>query len=172
MCCMRSNAGRRATLVVKNGATAVLGAILLVLGQAPVAAEREIYPPVEQARADLAVALRTAAEAQKRIIVDFGGNWCPDCQVLEIYLHDRANRPLLDANFVLVHINIGRIDQNLDIAARYQIPVDKGVPALAVLGENGQLLYSQKSGEFESMRRMQSIAVTNFLIQWKPATAK
>jgi len=42
------------------------------------------------------------------------------------------------------------------------------VPALAVLSERGTLLYSQKGGEFEAMRRMESGAVTSFLVQWKP----
>ncbi len=49
------------------------------------------------------------------------------------------------------------------------MPLEKGVPALAVLSEDGKLLYSQRSGEFEAMRRMQSSSVTNFLVQWKPA---
>jgi streptogramin lyase len=84
-------------------------------------------------------------------------------------LHDAANKSLLEVNFVLVHVNIGRIDQNLDVAERYQIPLKKGVPALAVLDRDGKLLYSQKTGEFENMRSMQSAAVTEFLTQWKPA---
>ena len=70
---------------------------------------------------------------KKRVLLDFGGNWCGDCQVLEIYFHDPANRSLLEANYVLVPVNIGRYDENLDIAARYGVPVSKGVPALAVL---------------------------------------
>ena len=135
------------------------------------AAEREIYPAPEQAKADLAAGLKTAAASHKRVILDFGGNWCGDCQVLDIYFHDPANKPLLDANYVLVHVNIGRMDQNQEIAERYQVPLKKGVPALAVLDEHGRLLYSQRSGEFEAMRRMESSAVTNFLLQWKPAKA-
>jgi len=69
---------------------------------------------------------------------------------------------------VLVHVNIGMMDANQDIAEKYEVPLHKGVPALAVLSENGKLLYSQKSGEFEAMRRMESSAVTQFLVQWKP----
>jgi hypothetical protein len=60
------------------------------------------------------------------------------------------------------------MDANLDLAAKYEIPLRKGVPALAVLDEKGALLYSQKSGEFEAMRRMESSEVTKFLVQWKP----
>ncbi len=54
---------------------------------------RDIYPDPSQAKADLAAALKTAAATHKRILLDFGGNWCPDCQVLDIYFHDPANRP-------------------------------------------------------------------------------
>jgi thiol:disulfide interchange protein len=131
-------------------------------------ASRDIYPEPAQARADLAAALKTASSAHKRILLDFGGNWCGDCQVLDIYFHDPANRPILEANFVLVHVNIGRMDANLDIAEKFDVPLDRGVPALAVLSEDGKLLYSQKNGQFEAMRRMESSAVTSFLVQWKP----
>jgi thiol:disulfide interchange protein len=131
-------------------------------------AERDIYPASDQAKIDLAAALATAAATHKRVLLDFGGNWCTDCHVLDLYFHDSANKPLLDANYVLVHINIGRLNANVDIAEHYQIPLRKGVPALAVLGDHGELLYSQKTGEFEAMRRMQSSSVTDFLTQWKP----
>jgi hypothetical protein len=87
--------------------------------------------------------------------------------MLDLFFHDAANLPILEANFVLVHVNIGKKNANLDLAQQYEIPLNKGVPALAVLGEDGKLLYSQKSGEFEAMRRMESSAVTQFLTQWK-----
>jgi hypothetical protein len=83
-------------------------------------------------------------------------------------MHQPSNRAILDASFVLVHINIGHMDENLDIAKQYEIPLEKGVPALAVLTEKGGLLYSQRNGQFESMSRMNSSALTSFLVQWKP----
>ncbi len=126
-----------------------------------------IYPDGAEAKADLAAALATAAREKKRVLLDFGGNWCGDCQVLEIYFHDAANRGLLEASFVLVPINIGRYDVNLDLAAKYGVPLEKGVPALAVLDANGKLLYSQRHSEFSAMRRMDSSSVTEFLQKWK-----
>ena len=144
-------------------------AILLIMSAGSArSANREIYPAPAQAKVDLAAALKTAAATHKRIVLDFGGNWCPDCIVLDGYFHDPANRQIIEANFVLVHVNIGKMDANLDIAEKYGVPLDKGVPALAVLDEKGKLLYSQKSGEFEAMRRMESSSVTKFLVQWKP----
>jgi thiol:disulfide interchange protein len=144
---------------------AVLFAFAIVPARA---AERDIYPPSDQAKTDLTAALATAAQTHKHVLLDFGGNWCTDCHVLDSYFHDSANKPLLDANYVLVHINIGRLNANVDIAEHYRIPLRKGVPALAVLGEHGELLSSQKTGEFEAMRRMESSSVTDFLVQWKP----
>jgi thioredoxin 1 len=143
----------------------------LVLTATARSATRDIYPDPGQAKTDLASAMKTAAQSHKRVIVDFGGNWCGDCQVLDLYFHNAENRPILESNFVLVHINIGRMDENLDIAEHYGIPVTLGVPALAVLSENGKLLYGQRGGEFSAMRRMQSAAVTRFLVQWRPQKA-
>jgi thioredoxin 1 len=146
-----------------------LAALLALGATAARSAGRDIYPDPAQAKADLAAALRGAAQTHKRVLLDFGGNWCGDCQVLDLYFHNARNLPILKANFILVHINIGHMDTNLDIAAQYQVPLDKGVPALAVLNDKGKLLYSQRGGEFESMRRMDPSAVTTFLVQWKPA---
>ena len=146
-----------------------LGAMLALALTVPThALERQIYPSPEQASADIAAALKTSAVEHRRVIVDFGGDWCPDCQALDTYFHDATNQPILDANFLLVHVNVGHVDQNLDIAARYRIPLAKGVPALAVLDMHGKLIYSQRTGEFEAMRHMESSAVTQFLERWKP----
>lgn len=128
---------------------------------------KQIYPDPAQATADVTNALKQARRENKRVILDFGGNWCPDCRVLDIYFHDSANLPILNRSFLLVHINVGSFDQNLDLAARYDIPLHKGVPALAVLDSNGKLLYSQRDGQFEAMRRMESASVTRFLEKWQ-----
>ena len=132
-------------------------------------ADRDIYPDPSQARADLTAALKTASATHRRVLIDFGGNWCGDCQVLDLYMHDPKNQPLVEANFVVVHVNVGHIDANLDLAEKYGVPLHKGVPALAVLSDHGALLYSQKNGEFEAMRHMESSALTDFLVQWKPS---
>ena len=126
-----------------------------------------IYPDGAEAKRDIAAALAQATREKKRVLLDFGGNWCGDCQVLEIYFHDAANRNLLASNYVLVPVNIGQYDKNLDIAARYGVPVEKGVPALAVLDAAGKVVYSQRNHEFSAMRTIDSASVTAFLLHWK-----
>jgi len=153
--------------MAKTWKSALLYLVVAAAAIPALAAPRDIYPAAEQAKIDLATALKSAPETHKRVILDFGGNWCPDCHVLDLYFHDSSNAPILEANYILVHVNVGRMTENLDIAARYHIPLSKGVPALAVLSEKGRLLYSQRTGEFEAMRGMQSAAVTDFLTRWK-----
>jgi thiol:disulfide interchange protein len=147
---------------------ALLGAAALAL-LLPLAAFAEaLYPEVARAGADIEAALKQAKAAHKRVLVDFGGNWCPDCKVLDINLRKPEAKALLDAHYVLVHVNVGDkgITDNFAIAERYGIPLKKGVPALAVLDGDGRVVHSQKSGEFESMRKMDPGAVADFLKQW------
>jgi thiol:disulfide interchange protein len=156
---------------MKMNKLAALAAVLILAAGAARPASRDIYPDASRGKADLAAALKTAAATHKRILLDFGGNWCGDCQVLDLYFHDAKNLPILESNFVLVHVNIGHMDENVDIAKQFDVPLERGVPALAVLTEKGKLLYSQKNGQFEAMRRMDSSAVTEFLVQWKALKA-
>jgi thiol:disulfide interchange protein len=132
---------------------------------------RPIYPPPEQAQAQLTAALHRAAQEHKRVLVDFGGNWCGDCKVLDYYMHQPENAALLAKNYVVVDVNIGEYDRNLALAQRYEIPLKRGVPAVAILSEHGKLLYSQKQGEFESMKKVDPRAVTDFLLRWRPQRA-
>jgi len=141
----------------------------LVLAAVSASAQSKIiYSDTADANHDITQALVTAQHEHKRVILDFGGNWCGDCQVLDIYMHQQPNLDLLDNNFILVHVNIGHYDKNTDIAEKYQVPLKRGVPGLAILDSHGKLLYSQKNGEFEAMRKMDPASVTEFLNKWKP----
>ncbi len=75
-----------------------------------------IYPEISQAQTDVQTALVEARQTHKRVILDFGGDWCPDCQVLNIYFGQSPNRELLEKNFIRVNVNIGHEDANLDLA--------------------------------------------------------
>lgn len=70
-------------------------------------------------------------------------------------------------SFILVHVDIGEGDKNLDLAKKYKIPLGKGVPAVAILGGDGRLLYSSGDGEFEAARRMMKKDLFAFLNRWK-----
>ena len=133
----------------------------------PAYTPQHIYSETADPRADIAAGLAQAKREHKRVILDFGGDWCGDCQVLDLYFHQAPNADLLQKNFVLVHVWIGHMDTNIDIAAHYGVPISKGVPALAVLDADGKVLYAQATGQFNDMRHMEPSSVTEFLQTWK-----
>ena len=128
---------------------------------------RHIYSETANPQADIDAALEQAKREHKRVLIDFGGDWCGDCQVLDIYFHEEPNAGILQDNFVLVHVWVGHMDANLAVAKKYGVPVEKGVPALAVLSPAGKVLYAQETGEFRDMRHMEPNSVTEFLDEWK-----
>ena len=130
--------------------------------------KRVIYPENADAKKEIAEALASAAKTHRRVILVFGGNWCYDCHVLDTAFRSGEIAPIVNKNFVVVHVNIGEYDKNLDLADKYDVPLKKGVPASAVLESDGTLLYSQKHGEFESARSMSKEDVLAFLEKWKP----
>ena len=129
---------------------------------------KDVYPNTPDAKPEIHAALMKARQEHKRVILDFGGNWCPDCHVLDTYFHQSPNDKLLADNYILVDVNIGRYDMNTDVAEKYGVPLKKGVPAVAVLSPDGKVVYAQATGEFENMRHMEAQSVTDFLNQWKP----
>jgi thioredoxin 1 len=134
----------------------------------PARPNTDLYPSPEKAPAEIRTALASSAKDHKRVILVFGGNWCYDCHVLDATFHSKDIAPLVNANFHVVHINIGEYDKNLDLADKYAVPLKKGVPALVVLDADGKLVYSQQAGEFENSTRIGPVDVTAFLQKWAP----
>jgi thiol:disulfide interchange protein len=157
---------RNAPLVL----TLALAPVGHLLAQAPATMpfiKKHIYSETANPTADINAAIIQARQQHKRVLLDFGGDWCGDCQILDIYLHQSPNSEILARNFVLVHVEIGHMDHNVATAEKYKVPIQKGVPALAVLDAHGKLLFSQENKEFENMRNMNSQSVTDFLNRWK-----
>jgi thiol:disulfide interchange protein len=162
-------------MIVKVHST-LLSALMLTLLASPLArlpqavaqttahANKNLYSETSNATADIAAALLRARREHKRVLLDFGGNWCGDCQVLDIYYHQSPNAELLAKNYIVVHVNIGHMDKNVDVAKKYNVPITKGVPALAIIDAHGNLLYSERAKEFEHTTPE---AITAFLNRWK-----
>jgi len=129
----------------------------------------DLYAPPEEAQSEISAALAAAAKDHKRVILVFGANWCYDCHVLDAAFHSKAISPLIEANYHVVHVNVGDEDKNLDLAEKYGVPLKKGIPGLAVLDSDGKLVYSQKQGEFENSVRIGPADVTAFLKKWAPS---
>jgi len=130
---------------------------------------KDLYPADVNAQKEIAEAVVSAAKSHKRILLIFGGNWCYDCHVLDEAFHTPEIAPTLNHNFVVTHIDIGEYNKNLDLAKKYEIPLERGVPAAAVLDSDGKLLFSQKNQEFEKAHSLAPEDILAFLNKWKPA---
>ena len=140
----------------------------MVAGAGAQFTKKHLYDEHSDQKADIAAGLAQAKREHKRVILDFGGDWCGDCQVLDIYFHQPENAELLAKNFVVVHVFVNSTeDNNLPLAQQYGVPLGKGVPALSVLDADGHVIFAQKTGGFADMRHMDPAAVHEFLMRWK-----
>jgi thioredoxin 1 len=140
----------------------------------PVKPNTALYPPPEKAEEEISAALASAAKDHKRVILVFGANWCYDCHVLDATFRSKDFAGVVNANYHVVHINVGdEGDKNLDLAEKYGVPL-KGhvrIPSLAVLDPDGKVVYSQKNGEFDDSVRIGPDDVAAFLKKWAPPRA-
>jgi ketosteroid isomerase-like protein len=134
----------------------------------PVRLNPKLYDPAIDARAEIRDTEQRAAREHKRVLLVFGGNWCYDCHVLDLAFHSGDIEPTLDRSYLIVHVDVGEYNKNLDLADKYQVPLQKGVPAIAVVDPADKLIFSQQAGEFEKARSMTPEEILAFLNKWKP----
>ena len=138
--------------------------------QQPASTSKVIYAPGLDAHAEIKQALALASKTNKRVLVVFGANWCYDCHVLDLAFRRPDVATVLQKSYEVVHVDVGEGNKNQDLMEQYQVPMKKGIPAIAVLDSDGKLLYSQKGGEFEKARALAPEDVLAFLNKWKPGT--
>jgi thiol-disulfide isomerase/thioredoxin len=116
-------------------------------GKKPQKPRREpVYDPFAEPLKDLEAALKAAKEQNKRVLVDFGANWCGDCHALAGVFHDNAEVSApLKAAYVVLLVDV----ENETGRQLYQrcAPNRKtmAIPHLAVLDPNGDILASEMS---------------------------
>jgi ketosteroid isomerase-like protein len=131
--------------------------------------KKNIYPPDADARAELKEAEMRAAAEHKRVLLVFGANWCYDCHVLDLAFQ-RPDFAAAMAGYEVVHVDLGDDEKkNPDLVKQFDVPLDKGIPALAIAESDGKLVVSQKNGEFEDARSLTPETLLEFLNKWKPA---
>ena len=128
------------------------------------------YPYDEKADADAAV---TAAKARARrehklLMIDLGVNWCGDCRILTATLDLPSLKAFVDRHYVVVLVDVGRFDRNLQIPAHYGIThrLD-GVPNLLIVDPNtDRLLDGGQSGALQDARHLSPQALADWIARW------
>lgn len=137
----------------------------LVLPLVSNAADRApIYEEGADASARIAEAVARAKVANKRVLLQYGANWCGWCYKLhDLFSQDEGIRSVLNAEYEVVLVNT---EDNKDIASHYGTEI-QGIPFLSVLDADGNKLVDQETGALEEGAYHVPARVLAFLEQWK-----
>ena len=128
------------------------------------------YPYDEKASADEQVnaALAKAKAQHKLAFIDLGGNWCGDCRVLASLMELPEVKRFAEAHYVVVQVDVGRFNKNLQIPARWGITKRlEGVPAVLIVNPNDNALINPGHvAALADARHMTPQAIGDWIAQW------
>jgi thiol:disulfide interchange protein len=118
--------------------------------QKPKIADKPVYDEAADARKDVAAAVAKAKKENRRVLIQWGANWCGWCKWLAGTM--RTNGALareLMYEYDVVHVDVGRFDKNMDLAK--ELGADfKAIPFLTILDADGKALVQQNTEPFET----------------------
>ena len=125
------------------------------------------FDPRRDPAKDLEVALRIARAANRRVVVEVGGEWCSWCHILDRFFEANPDlKRFRDANYVWLKVNWSPENKNEAFLRRY--PAIPGYPHFFVLDGNGRVAWSQKTSELEAKKNYDPAAMHAFLVKWAP----
>lgn len=144
-----------------------LFSLAFLLAGAAHAEPHKAYDENADAKAQLQQALQDARASHRNVLVIFGANWCKDCLELDkaIKGHSAA---LIAKKFVLVKVDVGQFDKNLDLAEAYGNPIKKGIPGAVLLKPDNTLIYATRAGELSNARHMGDQGIYDFFAKVAP----
>ena len=127
-------------------------------------------PYNERAHAEKAVAeaRAKAKKANKLLLIDLGGNWCPDCRILGGMFDQPDLKRFMDKHYEIVTVDVGRFNKNLSIPAHYGLNDRlKGAPTLLIVDpKTYKLLNPGHVTALADARSMTPQAIADWLAQW------
>ncbi len=129
-----------------------------------------VYDEQADASKDIAAALARAKENNRRVLIQWGANWCAWCVKLDrCFKDDGGVRRKLLYEYDLVHVDVGRFDKSMDLVAKYGAGLQEtGIPYLTVLDAGGEVLANRETGSFEEGGKHDPKKVLAFLTEHQP----
>ena len=125
-----------------------------------------IYDEKADGAKQIADALAVAKKEDKRVLLQFGANWCGWCHKLhQLFATDEKIATRLKAAYVVVLIDVNK-EHNADIDKKYDNPTKHGLPVIVVLDADGKPLVTQDTGKLEEGDHHDPVKVLAFLNQW------
>ncbi len=111
-----------------------------------------VYDEKADAKAQIDAAIAAAKRENRRVLIQWGGNWCSWCVALhDRFRTDRDIAKLLKYEYDIVYVDIGKMDKNRELYHKYKAELSKnGVPYLTVLDGDGTVLANQATDPFET----------------------
>jgi thiol-disulfide isomerase/thioredoxin len=113
-------------------------------------------------------AFARATAGGKRVVLDFGGNWCSWCRALAGVMALPDVKPFVDANFEVVPVDVssveGKMDRNGDILRRFGVSQVEGVPWLVIADPDGKVVASSDAITDDAHHTPQQMV--DWLAQW------
>jgi len=132
--------------------------------------ENKLYDPSDDAKAEIAKAVKKAANENKHVLLQIGGNWCGWCLAFDNKVKSNDTlRVAMEKNFVVYHVNYSQENKNEDVLASLGYPQRFGFPVFVVLDGKGNRLHTQNSAYLEEGKGHSTKKVLEFLNQWSPA---
>ncbi len=94
----------------------------------------------------------TSIQKGKQPVIIFGGNWCPDCRILDGTLDIPTIKKFMQQHYQIMHIDIGRYDKNMELMDHLNIESKKGVPRVVILDLEKNILNTATSSEWTTAR--------------------
>jgi thiol:disulfide interchange protein len=133
----------------------------------------DIFDVHADGSAQVAAALARASLEKKRVILEFGANWCIWCRRLNAtFENDSGVSKALESGFIVVRVDVNTRrgeKRNAAVIERYGHPTAHGIPVLVVLDLYGKQLTTKDSGDFEEGEGHSSAKISAFLADWAPA---
>ena len=125
------------------------------------------YDENADANADVNAAFARARAEHKRVLIDLGGNWCGDCRILAAVMDLPEIRAFVDTHYIVVVVDVGRFDRNLQIPARFGITERlEGVPSVLIADPDGKLIDRGHISALADARSMTPQALADWLAEW------
>ncbi len=130
-------------------------------------AQAKVYNEDIDAMEQIQNAIEEARATDRYVMCQVGGNWCPWClRFAEFATTDSVIAPLMQDNYVYIHVNYSKANKNLEAMRFLGNPGRFGYPAFVVLDQNGTPIHIQESESLEEGKGYSRKRVEKFLRLW------
>ena len=111
---------------------------------------------------DIEAFLVSSISKSKQPIIIFGGNWCPDCRILEGTLQLPTIKKYMIKHYKIMHVDVGRYDKNMNLISYFKIPEEEGVPRVLVFDNKKNILNMDTTQEWRTARDRNKQEIFNY----------